>query len=418
MTKLFDGWTRCTIGSLCELINGRAFKPTDWGQTGLPIVRIQNLNNRDANFNYFNGEVRSRFLIDTGALLFAWSGTPGTSFGTHIWTGGPAVLNQHIFHVLFDEDTLDKSFLRFAINQKLDELIDKAHGGVGLRHVTKGKFEATEIDVPSLDEQRLIVTAVDGLLSRSNAAREDLNRIPRLVERYKQAILSAAFRQLSVGVGSRPYETKALGDVCDQERTITYGVIKLGEEVPNGIPCLRTSNVRWLQIDTEGMKRISPALSREYGRTILRGDEVLVNVRGTLGGVAVVTPRMKGWNVSREVAVVPVDTATVDSDYLAYWIASDASQLWLRRVQKGVAYTGINIADLRKLPVDLPSLKRQRQIVLDIRQAHAKISALDQEVGRARALLDRLDQAALEKAFRGELLTEQQRTITEVAVSQ
>jgi type I restriction enzyme S subunit len=166
------------------------------------------------------------------------------------------------------------------------------------------------------------------------------------------------------------------------------------------------------------MKRISPTLSKKYGRTILRGGEILVNVRGTLGGVAVVTPGMKGWNVSREVAVVPVDTAAVDSDYLAYWIASDASQLWLRRAQKGVAYTGINIADLKKLPVILPSLTWQRQIVLDIRQAHARISSLDQEVGRARTLLDRLDQATLAKAFRGELLIEQQRTITEVAVSQ
>ena len=55
------------------------------------------------------------------------------------------------------------------------------------------------------------------------------------------------------------------------------------------------------------MKRITPALSAEYSRTILKGGEVLVNVRGTLGGVAVVGAEMAGWNVSREVAVVPVD---------------------------------------------------------------------------------------------------------------
>jgi type I restriction enzyme S subunit len=151
-------WKRKTIGSLCELINGRAFKPTDWGQTGLPIVRIQNLNNAEAKFNYFDGnDVRSRFLIDSGALLFAWSGTPGTSFGAHIWNGGPAILNQHIFNVVFDEDQIDKEFFKLAINQKLDELIDKAHGGVGLRHVTKGRFEETEISLPPISEQRRVV---------------------------------------------------------------------------------------------------------------------------------------------------------------------------------------------------------------------------------------------------------------------
>jgi type I restriction enzyme, S subunit len=123
-----------------------------------------------------------------------------------------------------------------------------------------------------------------------------------------------------------------------------------------------------------------------------------------LGGVAVATPSMKGWNVSREVAVVPVDTAKVDPHYLAYWIGSDSSQLWLRGVQKGVAYTGINLADLRKLPVDLPSMKEQREIVQQIRSAHSRASAFANETERAHKLLDRLDQATLAKAFRGDLL--------------
>ena len=44
MSELPKGWVETTIGDLCELINGRAFKPEDWGDKGLPIVRIQNLN--------------------------------------------------------------------------------------------------------------------------------------------------------------------------------------------------------------------------------------------------------------------------------------------------------------------------------------------------------------------------------------
>ena len=83
-TNEFRHHLSIALGSLCELVNGRAFKPTDWSEEGLPIVRIQNLNNPKAPFNRFNGELRPRFLIDSGALLFAWSGTPGTSFGAHI----------------------------------------------------------------------------------------------------------------------------------------------------------------------------------------------------------------------------------------------------------------------------------------------------------------------------------------------
>jgi type I restriction enzyme S subunit len=131
-----------------------AFKPTDWVKQGLPIIRIQNLNRPDAEFNYCDSVVDRKFIVQTGELLFAWSGTPGTSFGAHIWSGPTAVLNQHIFRVLFDEACIDKNFFRCAINAKLDELIGKAHGGAGLAHVTKGRFEDTKIELPPLAEQR------------------------------------------------------------------------------------------------------------------------------------------------------------------------------------------------------------------------------------------------------------------------
>lgn len=90
------------------MINGKAFKPSDWTETGLPIIRIQNLNNPNAQYNHFLGEVEAKFLVKKGELLFAWSGTPGTSFGAHIWNGEKAVLNQHIFRVLFDDKLINK----------------------------------------------------------------------------------------------------------------------------------------------------------------------------------------------------------------------------------------------------------------------------------------------------------------------
>src|SRR5437870_4748273 len=107
------GWKRVRIGDTLRLVNGSAFKPTDWSKDGIPIVRIQNLNNPEAAFNRTTRELPEKFKLRGGELLFAWSGTPGTSFGAHIWRGGDAWLNQHIFNVLFDEMEWDKKFLQF-----------------------------------------------------------------------------------------------------------------------------------------------------------------------------------------------------------------------------------------------------------------------------------------------------------------
>ena len=116
-----NAWGKVRVGDALRLINGRAFKPSEWKERGLPIVRIQNLNNAEAPFNYYEGDLPERFLLNNGDLLFAWSGTPGTSFGAHIWRGGKAWLNQHIFKVMFDDVDFNKKFLQLAINQNLND---------------------------------------------------------------------------------------------------------------------------------------------------------------------------------------------------------------------------------------------------------------------------------------------------------
>lgn len=152
------------------------------------------------------------------------------------------------------------------------------------------------------------------------------------------------------------------------------------------------------------MKKIAQALSNNYSRTVLQGGEVLVNVRGTLGGVAVSTVDMIGWNVSREVAVVPVDQSKVNPQFLALWIGAERSQRWLNGVEKGVAYTGINIMDLRTLPLELPRLEEQPEIVRRVETLFAFADRLEARYGTARAQVEKLTPALLAKAFRGELV--------------
>lgn len=142
-------YNKISLRKACQFINGKAFKPTDWSQQGLPIVRIQNLNNLQAPFNYYDKEVNSKQVIDNGNLLFSWSGTPGTSFGAFIWMRGKAVLNQHIFKVI-PVCSFNLAYLQFALNGQLDIIIGKAHGGVGLQHITKQELEKIEILYPSL----------------------------------------------------------------------------------------------------------------------------------------------------------------------------------------------------------------------------------------------------------------------------
>ena len=179
------GFETIKIKDACDLINGKAFKPEDWSDVGLPIVRIQNLNNDQAPFNFFNGEIKEQYLIDTGELLFSWSGTPGTSFGAFFWNRGKAVLNQHIFRVKPKID-FNLSFLQFALNGRIDHIISKAHGGVGLQHITKKELDEVELLLPVIEFQNQFAAFVEQTDKSKLAIQQSLDKLELLKKSLMQ----------------------------------------------------------------------------------------------------------------------------------------------------------------------------------------------------------------------------------------
>ena len=191
--ELPEGWVWAYVGDVCNPINGRAFKPVEWSDKGTPIIRIQNLKNTGALFNYFIGDVEPKFHVETGDLLFAWSGTPGTSFGAHIWTGPAGALNQHIFNVRFNPNLIRPSFFREVLNQNVSEYVRQAQGGVGLAHITKPKFLGSMIPLPPLAEQERIVSEVERRLSVVQRAEATVDANLRRADRVRQSVLKRAF---------------------------------------------------------------------------------------------------------------------------------------------------------------------------------------------------------------------------------
>jgi type I restriction enzyme S subunit len=189
-------WYWVRLGERLELYNGRAFKPSDWISAGLPIVRIQNLNNEAAPFNYCaEVDVQPRHIINSGSFLISWSGTPGTSFGAFIWHRGNAALNQHIFSCFQRGETFYDRFLQLAINGRLDEMIAKAHGGVGLQHITKGKLEFLPLPLPPLAEQHRIIVKVDELM----ALCDGLEAVQREQETRRDQLTASTHHHLNNG---------------------------------------------------------------------------------------------------------------------------------------------------------------------------------------------------------------------------
>jgi len=149
-------WKMVKLGEVAEYINGKAFKPADWEKSGLPIVRIQNLNNASAPYNYYSGSVPSKHLIENGDLLVSWS----ASLDAFIWDQGDAILNQHIFKVVEDDSVISRKFLYFSIKNVMKVIKSKIHGST-MQHITKPIFESIKILLPPPAEQERLVAEIE-----------------------------------------------------------------------------------------------------------------------------------------------------------------------------------------------------------------------------------------------------------------
>ncbi|MFA7655598.1 restriction endonuclease subunit S [Acidithiobacillus thiooxidans] len=188
-TNLPNGWEWVAIGETGEYINGFAFKPSHRESNGLPIVRIQNLTDESKPLNYTTLEVHPDYRIDSGDMLMSWSAT----LDVFVWRRGPALVNQHIFKVVPNDQLISKSLLFYWLKIAIQQLQETEHlHGSTMLHVNRGPFMAHQVPLPPDREQTRIVEKLEELLSDLDAGVAELKAAQKKLAQYRQSLLKAA----------------------------------------------------------------------------------------------------------------------------------------------------------------------------------------------------------------------------------
>ena len=232
-----QNWATRTIGETGKYINGLAFKPTDWGDEGMPIIRIQNLTSPTKPLNKTTRAVDPAYVVNPGDILVSWSAT----LDAFIWNREPALLNQHIFKVVPDTSVVTKKFLFYTLKKAIAEMIKSEHlHGSTMKHINRGPFLAHKIEVPTLKEQDEIVAELEKQFSRLDEAVANLERVKANLKRYKASVLKAAVEGRLVETEAslarregRTYETgeQLLQRILDERRAGWTGKGKYKEPI-------------------------------------------------------------------------------------------------------------------------------------------------------------------------------------------
>jgi type I restriction enzyme S subunit len=338
---------------------------------------------------------------------------------------------------------LDAKYLHLALDFDIRTLIAHAAGlipGLSREHILQ-----QAITLPPFAEQRRIVESVDALLTYVNAARARLEKASRLLKRFHQSVLAAAcsgrltedFRN---NLGGQPPQlplevppsrrrrrgANLSGDgdlVIDAElpelpetwiyaradqivargTTITYGIVVPGPEVPGGVPYVRQLDIVAGGIQTEQLRHTSPEIAAKHPKSVLQDGDVLLCIIRNLR-VAIVPPGIDGANITQGAVRLRPEPNLVLPDYLAAYLSSTYAQGWMRRRYFGMDMPRINVEDARAIPIAVPPIAEQWEIVRGMRALLNVLEKVEARLSVATRALQSISDAILVKAFRGELV--------------
>jgi type I restriction enzyme S subunit len=386
-------WLRIELKNVVSITNGYPWKSSGFKSgLGKPVVRIRNVISGDTD-TYYDGEVVEGYWVIAGDLLVGMDG----DFNRNYWNGPDALLNQRVCKLEPDEKYYIKDFLFRALPPYL-KLINDHTSSVTVKHLSSKTLGEIPLPLPPLAEQKRIVAKLDALSARSARARKDLSRIDTLVTRYKQAVLSKAFLGVS--------ETRFLGDLISE---IKAGKNLRCEERPPRLDekgVIKVSAVTWGEFKPDQSKTLPPDFDPPE-ETLIRDGDFLFSRANTIelvGAVVIVANAPENLYLSDK--VLRLTFSEEIDDWVLWYLRSPEGREALMEVSSGNQLSMRNISqkNLNSLRVPYADEPARQAIVRRIESAFQKIDRLAAEAKRALELTDKLDEAILAKAFRGELV--------------
>ena len=364
------GWEYKKLGEVATYINGYAFKPDQWKESGTPIIRIQNLNNPNAPYNYFDGEVPEKVKIQNGDLLISWS----ASLGAYIWNGGKAFLNQHIFKVAFNKTDIDKFFIKYAVTSKLAAMAEQVHGAT-MKHIVKKDFDNTQIPYPPLSTQLAIVSELDKINELIRLKKEQLKDFYNLAQSLFYEMLGDPVEN------EKGWEVKKLGEIYT---FIDYRG-KTPTKIKSGIPLITAKNVKRGFLDYTIAEYISPQdFLQRQSRGIAQKGDLLFTTEAPLGNVAIAN--ISVFSTGQRLIALQ-QKCELENRYVMFHMLTDYFQDVLKKHATGSTAQGIQAAKLKHIPIPLPPLSLQRLFAQRIEQIEREKSEVQKSIQDLETLL-------------------------------
>jgi type I restriction enzyme, S subunit len=376
------------LGDVCEILSGFAWSAAKFNQDrrGVPIIRIQNVDAvSDNDFVYWDESYDERFVVRQSDILLTLSG----SFRIESWNGPEGLLNQRIVKIT-PSSKLDRGWLLHVLRPRLGQ-IERLGRHALVNNVSLEDIRNLAIPLPPLPEQRRVAEVLD----RAEALRAKRRAALAQLDTLTQSIFLDMFGDPIAN--TRQFPVRRMIDLVDRARPISYGILMPGPDQTEGVKYVRVVDMQGGGIELSGIRKTTEAISNSFRRSLLKSGDLLMSIRGHVGRFAVVPPDLEGANITQDTARLAIVGA--DPVFVRECLRTEGFQRWMARHTKGVAVRGINLEDVKLMPVIAPDAEEQREFARLAKGADELKASERASAGELDALFASLQHCA----FRGEL---------------
>lgn len=267
-------------------------------------------------------------------------------------------------------------YLYYFMEDYIDELRKQAIGGV-IKYIKLANLTDALIELPSVDEQKSIVEIlkkVKGILDKRN---DEIRELDNLIKARFVEMFGDCTNMIS------------LSDLC---LIITDGTHQSPKFQHEGIPFILVSNLSKNTVTYDTDKFISAETYKElYKRTPIEIGDILLSTVGSYGHPAVVVEDRK-FLFQRHIAYLKPKSDILNSYYMHGALLSPGCQRQIEEKVKGIAQKPLNLSEIRKIRIPVPSLDLQKQYADFVHQVNKSKVAVQKALDETQMLFDSLMQ--------------------------
>jgi len=354
----------------------REYKATIKNNAGLPIVGLEHLIPGEITLEQWDTDTSNTFTkgFKKGHMLF---GRRRAYLKKAALAPFDGICSGDITVIEAIPGKMNPDLLPFIIQNDLlfDYAVGQSAGSLSPR-VKWENLKEYEFELPELEKQY-------GLVELLKAAHRAKKAYQKQISATDELVKSQFIEMFGDPIDNEmQWPKKQLQDLVSSDCSISYGIVKTGDDVPGGIPVFRPVDIVGRVPAISELKKTAPEISAQYKRTLLKGRELLITVRANIGDTCVIGAEFIGCNVGRGIVPIRLNEDIMSLEFLKGQMDFDSMSQHIKSLAKGVTLIQLNMEDLRTIEFIVPPIELQNRYVHLLQQSDKSKFELQEAITR------------------------------------